>query len=369
MEGGRGSSDGEEDENNEARRRFPAEQDDQEEEESDGDENIALPVAPVPVQAPIHVPGLMDWYARQVDLTVKRKGPQRVPRRENIFECALLSRNSEIAALAYAALPDAAAGIGRHMWRVILSMLDSKSFVATRATCWFLREVGSDDAIWEALFASEVGGVSLVPMRCSSWQQRFSHCQKMPHLPGALNSAIDGDEIILCPGIYDDAEFNDFKKNLEGDHEGDFPLEVTKSVHLIGCSFNRRYAAQLNWHHPEEVTLPSTEGNIVIQSSCSNALIWNAGGGSISDLEIVSISPNSFEPLTALIVTEGEKLSLLELHIVGFRSSHCGLHVEPGCRVLATECRFYKSPESAAVTVLRTASLELRRCVLDGNRA
>ena len=94
--------------------------------------------------------------------------------------------------------------------------------------------------MWESIFAREIGGVSLVPMQCNSWRQRFFLSQSMPDLSSALFSAENGDEIVLCPGVYT----NDNEEEAESFFGFNSSLIVTKSIHLMGCCFNRKYSAQ-----------------------------------------------------------------------------------------------------------------------------
>jgi hypothetical protein len=79
----------------------------------------------------------------------------------------------------------------------------------TRVFARYFRALTEDDALWENIYAREVGGVSLVTRPCTTFRERFFMHQKMEDLVAALATAEDGDEVVLCPGVYERAEADD----------------------------------------------------------------------------------------------------------------------------------------------------------------
>ena len=289
-----------------------------------------------------------------------KKESLKVPRKplpENIIESGLVRQQQELGSLVNA-LPPHAAAIGQHIWREVLSYLDSRSFRSATSACWYFRVVGDTDMIWESLFAREIGGVSIVPMQCASWRQRFFLHQSVSDFTAALATVEDGDEIILCPGVHED----------DGASSSFFYMgqSVEKKVHILGCCFNRKYAADMKWNHPEEVTISNTPGNVVIHSSSSNALTWNAAGGSIRNLDIEYVNPDPARYFFGLKVgTKEESTAKLELFNVGVRSAQqMAVSVQSESYLRATNCRFFQSTGSC-LSLLENSVAELCGCILD----
>ncbi len=175
-----------------------------------------------------------------------------------VVVAALRSRRGELRALGAACLPPLLASVGHNVWTMIAGQLEARDLVRLSSSCWYFRALTEDDAFWERIFARQIGGVSLVARSCDSFRERFFLCQPMSNLETALATGEDGDEILLCPGVYEMAGATDpFADNA---------FSVEASVHIRGCMFNQKFAADLNWNHPQDMSHLGT-GNVIIRVS------------------------------------------------------------------------------------------------------
>jgi hypothetical protein len=190
------------------------------------------------------------------------------------------------------------------------------------------------------IFARQVGGVSLVTRRCSSFRERFFLCQKMADIVEALATAEDGDEVILCPGVYERRE--------EDDPFGFSGLKVFAKIHILGCCFNLNHRADLDCNHPQD--LPSGKiPNIVLRSQYTNALDWRASEGSITNLHLEYLNPDPNKYFFSLKVEnefpEDDLVSVgLVLKNVSVSSQQqMAMSCQPRSHVTAINCRFHNS--------------------------
>ncbi len=175
-----------------------------------------------------------------------------------VVVAALRSRRSELRSLAAASLSPLLARLGHNVWTMIAGHLEARDLVRLSSACWYFRALTEDDSFWERIFARQVGGVSLVTRCCTSFRERFFLCQPMADLETALATGEDGDEILLCPGVYE----------MRGERDPfiDSAFTVENSVHIRGCMFNQKFAADLNWNHPQDMNHLGT-GNVIIRVS------------------------------------------------------------------------------------------------------
>jgi hypothetical protein len=138
----------------------------------------------------------MEFFMTMLQRSANEKDVKKKVERKLVSDLVVMTRDrrAELYQLEIDSMPF---HIGPHVWGLILSFLPSKDFSHCSQTCWFLRQVADVDNMWEQMFNREIGGVSIIAKRCTSWRQRFFLAQPVEDVVAAFVSVEEGDEIIL----------------------------------------------------------------------------------------------------------------------------------------------------------------------------
>lgn len=278
----------------------PNEEEPQDEEGVDGGDDQG---GPPDVNGMLQDPNFMGFFLRMLQAEAEKNDASKKKERKVAAEvqvAALRSRKHELRQLAVDALPPLLASLDKNVWKVIIKFCEAKELSRMAATCWFFRALTEDDSYWEKIFAREIGGVSIVTRRCTSFRERFFLAQKFDDIVEALATAELGDEVILCPGIYERKEEDDpfgfsglkvGKKRITNLFFAHL-FQVHAGIHIIGCCFNRSNSADLNCNHAADLPKPLSEPNIVLRSQYTNALDWRAKEGSVTNVHLAYMNPD-----------------------------------------------------------------------------
>ena len=234
-------------------------------------------------------PNFLNFFIRMMQQDQQRKDEERRVARikpEKKTLTLLRSRKGELSQL----VQNLPGNLPKEIWQYIVLYLGAKDVAKASQTCWAFRELCDLNFVWEKIFSSEVGGVSLCPKsETGSWRERFFTCQRFDKdLVTALISSEPEDEVILCKGVYK-------REPEEGSPFGTPPLRVNHPLHIVGCDFSKKYAANKLWNHPMDVNnaISTSAGNIVILGEDITALEWAAAGGSIRNVDIRYLNPDA----------------------------------------------------------------------------